>query len=160
MRRSLPLAGAAVLLALVTGCGGGSAGEADSAGNDVDAYCTALEDAQEEFSALDSGDLGGANLDRIFDRMQTLSEQAPPAVADEWKTLDDAIGRMQSGLDDLGLSFQDLSDPQKLAEVDPKKLEEFGQEMQRIGGERFQRAGDRIEKHAQEECGIKLGQQQ
>lgn len=158
MWRSLALAAVTVLLGAVAGCGGGdSTTEGDSGANSAQEYCTALKDAQKEFGALESGDITGANLDRIFNRMQAISDQAPPAVADEWKTIDGAIGQMESGLDDLGLKFQDLSNPQKLKTVDPQKLQEFGKDMQKIGGQKFQQAGDTIEKHAQKECGIKLG---
>jgi hypothetical protein len=156
MLRSLALAAVAVLLGAVAGCGGG--GSTEAGGNSAEQYCSSLRDAQKEFGALESGDVTGTNLDRIFDRMHGIADQAPPAVADEWKTLDGAISQMESGLKDLGLSFKDLSNPKKLQGVDPQKLQQFGQDMQKIGGQRFQQAGNAIEKHAQQECGIKLGQ--
>lgn len=161
MLRSLALTGVALLLGAVAGCSGGSndTGGSESTGaNSTQQYCSALQRAQKEFGALESGDITGANLDKIFDRMHALSGQAPPAVADEWRTLDGAITQMESGLKDLGLSFGDLSDPKKLSQVDPQKLQQFGQQMQKIGGRQFEQAGNKIEKHAQQECGIKLGQ--
>jgi hypothetical protein len=154
MLRPIALTAAAVLLGAVAACSGGSTTEASG----TQEYCNALKDAQKEFGALESGDMTGANLTRIFDRMHGLAEQAPPPIADEWKTLDGAIARMESGLSDLGLSFGDLSDPKKLAQVDPQKLQQFGQEMQQLGGAQFEQAGNAIEKHAKQECGIKLGQ--
>lgn len=161
MMRTLGLTGAAVLLAAVPGCGGGdSATEADSGGGAAGAeqYCSSLQKAQQEFGALSSGQLSGANLDRIFDRMHTIADLAPQPVADEWDTLDRGISQMQTGLQELGLRFEDLSDPSKLQSVDPQKLRKFGQDMEKVGGQKFQRAGDTIEKHARTECGIKLSQ--
>ncbi|MDQ4007576.1 MAG: hypothetical protein M3211_05730 [Actinomycetota bacterium] len=160
MLRPVALTGAALMLVVAAGCSGGGDATTEAGGGDTQAYCSQLKDAQQEFGALESGDMTGANLDKIFDRMHTLSEQAPPAVDQEWQTLDDAISQMESGLAELGLEFGDLTNPKKLQGVDPQKLEKFGQEMQKIGGQKFQRAGDAIEKHAKTECGIKLGQPQ
>jgi hypothetical protein len=145
---------AALLLVAATACGGGGSASEASAED----YCKSLKSAQQEFAALESGQVTGANLDKIFERMHNLAEQAPAPVADDWRTLDDGISKMQAGLEDLGLSFGDLSDPQKLQDVNPRKLQQFGQEMQELGGQEFQRAGDAIERHAKQECDIKLGQ--
>jgi hypothetical protein len=142
----------ALLLAAVAGCGGGDT-ESQAGSED---YCRSLKSAQQEFGALESGQLSGANLDKIFNRMHSLADQAPEPVADDWQKLDDGISKMQSGLKDLGLSFGDLSDPEKLQDVDPQKLQKFGQEMQKIGGQQFQQAGEAIERHAKQECGIDL----
>ena len=154
MLRPLALTAVAVLLGAVAACGGGSSTDADG----TQQYCAALKDAQQEFGALESGEMTGANLTRIFDRMHSLADQAPAPVADEWKTLDGAISEVESGLAGLGFSFEDLSDPRKLQDIDPQKLARFSQRMQQIGGQEFQQAGDTIEKHAKQVCGIKLGQ--
>ena len=156
MLRPIALTAVAVLLGAVAACGGGSTTGSEATGTQE--YCAALKDAQKEFGALESGDMTGANLTRIFDRMHTLAEQAPEPVADEWKTLDGAISQMESGLAGLGISFEDLSDPSKLQDIDPQKLARFSQQMQKIGGQKFDQAGNVIEKHAKQECGIKLGQ--
>jgi hypothetical protein len=154
MFRSLALAGATLLLGTTVACGG----SADQAGSQADTqeYCDALRSAQKEFGAIDSGDITPANLDRILDRIHTLAEQAPQPVADDWKQMDGAFSRLQGGLDDLGLSFDDLSDPRKLAQVDPQKLQRFGQQMQQLGGQRLDRAGNAIEKHAKQVCHLDL----
>jgi hypothetical protein len=163
MVRSLALTGAAVLLSAVAGCGGGGdssdqADQADSGGASPEQYCSALRNTQEEFGALNSGQLTGQNVQRIFDRIHGIADQAPPEISQEWRTLDGAIGQMESGLQDLGLGFEDLQDPQKLADVDPKQLQQFGQEMQKLSGQKFERAGNRIEQHAKQECNIDLSQ--
>ena len=156
MLRSLALAGASLLLGTTVACSGAST---DQAGSDAGTqqYCDSLKSAQKEFGAINSGDVTPGNLDRILDRMHSLSQQAPAPVADDWRKLDGAIGRLQGGLDDLGLSFKDLSDPKKLAQVDPQQLQEFGRQTQQLGGQQFERAGDAIEKHAKQVCHINLG---
>lgn len=151
MVRSIALAGAAVLLGALAGCGGDSGTEAAS----TDAYCTELKDVQKEFDALGSGDINGANLGKAFDRMQELADQAPEAVAADWAKIDSALSEMESGLKDLGIGFDDITNPQKLQDVDPTKLQEFGQKMQKFAGKEFDQAGQAIQQHARQECGIK-----
>jgi hypothetical protein len=157
MLRSLALTGVAVLLGAVAGCsGGGSSDQAADSGGSTEQYCSSLRSAQQEFGALNSGQLTGSNVQRIFDRIHSIADQAPPEIAKEWQTLDGAIGQMESGLQDLGLGFEDLQDPQKLADVDPKQLQKFGEEMQKLSGPQFERAGNQIEQHAKQECNIDL----
>ena len=156
MLRSLAVAGTALLLGTTVACSGAST---DQAGSDAGTkqYCNSLKSAQQEFGAINRGDVTPGNLDRILDRMHSLSQQAPAPVADDWKKLDGAISQLQGGLDDLGLSFKDLSDPKKLAQVDPQKLQEFGRRMQQLAGQQFEKAGNAIEKHAKQVCHINLG---
>jgi hypothetical protein len=155
MFRSLALAGATLLLGAAAACGGGSTDQAGSEA-DTQAYCKALESTQKEFGSIDSGTVNPANLDRLLDRIHTLAGQAPRPVADDWKMLDGAFTRLRGGLDDLGLSFKDLSDPSKLAEADPQKLQRFGRQMQQLGGQQFDKAGNAIERHAKQVCHINL----
>ncbi|MGH3367726.1 MAG: hypothetical protein ACRDOY_11025 [Nocardioidaceae bacterium] len=150
MVRSLALAGAAVLLGALAGCGDGGT-EASS----TDAYCSELKSVQKEFDALGSGNINGANLDKAFDRMQELADQAPEAVADDWAKIDNALTQMEAGLKDLGIGFEDITNPEKLQDVDPAKLQEFGAKMQKFAGKEFDAAGKNIQRHAKQECGIK-----
>ena len=156
MLRPIALAAATLLLGTTAACGGGST---DQAGSDTGTqqYCSELRSAQKEFGAIGSGDVTPGNLDKILDRMHGLSQQAPPAVADDWRKLDGAISSLRDGLDNLGLGFKDLSDPQKLAQVDPQKLQQFGRQMQQLGGQQFDQAGKAIEKHAKQVCHLDLG---
>jgi hypothetical protein len=155
MLRPIALAAATLLLGTTAACGGSSDQASSDAGTQQ--YCAALRSAQKEFGAINSGDVTPANLDKILDRMHSLSEQAPPAVADDWQKLDGAISRLRSGLENLGLSFKDLSDPRKLAQVDPQKLQQFGKQMQQLGGQQFDQAGKAIEQHAKQVCHLNLG---
>lgn len=154
MVRSLALTAAAVLLGLLAGCGGGdSATEANSTQD----YCEGLRNAQKEFRALESGDPSKVNLNDAFGRLQDLADQAPPAVADEWAALDNAISGMDKALEDAGLGFNDLTNPESLQELDPQKAQELARKAQQLGGQQFEKASRAIEKHARTECNIKLG---
>jgi Skp family chaperone for outer membrane proteins len=154
MVRSLALTAAAVLLGLLAGCGGGdSATEANSTQD----YCEGLRNAQKEFRALESGDPSKVNLNDAFGRLQDLADQAPPAVADEWAALDNAISGMDKALEDAGLGFNDLTNPESLQELDPQKAQELARKAQQLGGRQFEKASRAIEKHARTECNIKLG---
>lgn len=159
MLRSIARAAAAVLLCAsgVTACGGDATDSTDAAdGAGVQAYCNTLRDAQQEFGAVQRGDLASADLDEVVDRVDQLTRQAPDRVAKQWRTLDRGMGRLKSGLDDLGLSVADLADPEKLADVDPQKLDAFSDDVRAIGGREFQRAGRVIARHAQSACGIRV----
>jgi hypothetical protein len=154
MVRSLALTAAAVLLGVLAGCGGGdSATEANSTQD----YCEGLRNAQKEFRALESGDPSKVNLNDAFGRLQDLADQAPPAVADEWAALDNAISGMDKALEDAGLGFNDLTNPESLQELDPQKAQELARKAQQLGGQQFEKASRAIEKHARTECNIKLG---
>jgi len=153
MVRSLALTGAAVLLGVLAGCGGGdSATEANSTKD----YCEGLRNVQKEFRALESGDPSKVNLDDAFGRLQDLADQAPPAVADEWAALDNAISGMDRALEDAGLGFNDLN-RESLQNLDPQKARELGRKAQQFGGQQLEKASRAIEKHARTECNIKLG---
>lgn len=151
MLRALALAGAVVLLGTVTACSSDSAGD----GASTEAYCQELQDTQQEFASLESGNVSGANLERVFTRMQELADIAPPAVSEEWATMDRAINELEKGLEDLGIGFTDLTDPSKLAEIDPQKAQELGEKFKRISSGEFDKAGKAIQRHARQECGIK-----
>jgi hypothetical protein len=154
MVRSLALTAVAVLLGVLAGCGGGdSATEANSTQD----YCEGLRNAQKEFRALESGDPSKVDLDDAFGRLQDLADQAPPAVADEWAALDNAISGMDKALEDAGLGFNDLTNPKSLQELDPQKARELGRKAQQFGGQQFEKASRAIEKHARTECNVKLG---
>lgn len=157
MRRSLALAGAALLLGTlgtVAGCSGGSSSESDA--NSTKQYCSALKKTRTEFQALSSGNLTGATLGQAFNRLQALADQAPKPVADDWATIDDAITQMETGLKSLGLTFSDLSSQKKLSQVDPQKLRQLGQKLQKLGDKQFQQAGQTIQQHAKKTCGVDL----
>jgi hypothetical protein len=150
MRRALALAGATLMLGGLTACGGDESGQASTA-----EYCASVKAAQQELKTLQSGD--PRNLEKAFSRIQDLADQAPPAVADEWRALDGALTGFEDALKKAGLGFGDLADPQSLQTLDPQQVRELGAQAQRLGAEKLAAANRAIQQHAQKACGIRLG---
>ncbi|MDP9444889.1 MAG: hypothetical protein M3P83_11310 [Actinomycetota bacterium] len=144
MRRSLALAGTVLVLGSLAGCGG----------NETEAYCDSLRDAQREFRALEENQL--PRVGEALDRIQELGDQAPDAVSDEWQTLNGAIDELRGAVDDLGIELSDLGNPEALRDLDQQQLREFGERLQDIGSAEVQQASERIADHAQKQCGIDL----
>jgi len=135
---------AAVLGAgLLAGCGG----------SDTEAYCSSLEDAQDSFS----GDVDPANFGDLTDQVEEIVDEAPDDVKGDWEKLQGALDDFESALDDAGLSVDDLSDPEALADVDPEDAAKI-QEVANSMGTDFEDASNNIEKHAKDECDIDLGE--
>lgn len=157
-------AGAALGLALLTGCGGDGDGGGDGGGDAAsgDDYCTTLEEARDEIEALDTGD--AAALARVRELAGELEQDAPSEVQDEWALLNDAFEQIDAALGKSGLDMEDLPELQsgQLPEgVDQQQLQQAMQELSRVMqglGEEFQTAGDTITQHAKDECDIDLDQ--
>jgi len=151
VRHKLVLLAAATLLSgVLTGCGGGDSEATDS-------YCDSLKDAKADIETLDAGDV--AKFDEAFKTIHDLADEAPDEVKDDWEVLDGALSDMETALNDAGLKLSDLEGLQsgQLPEgVDQAKLAALGQKMQDIASDEVQKAGDNIDKHAEDECGIKL----
>lgn len=143
------LAALALAAGVLTGCASGSS-----------AYCDELESNAEFFQGLDSGDVDPSEFGQVFDRFGELAEQAPEEVAGDWEVLDSALQRFEDGLDEAGLDPADLEglgSGQLPEGVDPQALQELATTAQELDTEEFSEAGDNIEAHAEEECGVDLG---
>jgi hypothetical protein len=150
MKRSLALAGAAMLVGILGGCGDGESA--------TESYCAAVEDAKAEFDSIEAGDF--AKIDNALDRMQTLGEQAPEEVKDEWETFNSTIDELRTGLDEAGVSLEDLgalSEGEMPEGVDQQKLMELATRMRNLSSGEMREAADGIEQHAKEECDVDLG---
>lgn len=149
MKKSLGLTAAmALAAATLSACGGGT-----------EEYCNSLEDAEAEFSAIDEGDLG--NFGDAIDRMREIGADAPDEVADDWEVLTGALDDMEQALDDAGLTFDDLGTLSTTGElpegVDPSALTGLQEQLGSLDSDETNAAGDAIDAHAEEECGITLG---
>ncbi len=148
MKQRLVLAAVAALCASVlTACGGGTK-----------AYCDDLRDANKDFSSLDNADF--SKFDEAISRMHKLADEAPDAVADDWKVLDGALNDLQAALKKAGLTTDDLakmSSGQMPENFDMSKLEQLQQDMSSLGDAKFEDASNAIEKHAKDECNVDLG---
>jgi hypothetical protein len=149
VRRALALAGATAMLGGLTACGGGSEQTT------TEQYCASVKTAQQELKTLRGGN--PSNVQKAFDRMQDLADQAPPAVADEWRTLDGAFTGVEQALQKAGLGFGDLADPQSLRSLAPQQARELTEQAQRLGAQKFATASQAIQQHAQKACGVRLG---
>ena len=147
MKITTALVSAVFVGGALAGCGGGGG-----------AYCDSLKEANSDFKTLDDGDFG--QMDKAFDRMQSLADEAPPEIEKEWKILDSAITDMREALDNAGISFADLGKIQT-GEMpdgfDESKMTALAAEMQKVGSQEFQDASTTIEKHAKSECKVDLG---
>jgi len=158
MVRSRALASVVLVAGVLAGCGDGE----EEARTATENYCEALRDADEEFSALSGEAPDPARLEGALDRLGELAEQAPDEVQAEWEVLDNAISEVRQGLEDAGVSFEDLEqlsdNPTELPEdVDPGKLMELGRKVQEMSSQEFRDASDRIRRHAKRECDVDLG---
>jgi hypothetical protein len=141
-RRAGTLLATGLAALLLTGCGG----------DDTEAYCDALGDAQEAFTGAADPAVVGAMASQVDE----LTELAPDEVEDEWVTLRDALGEFESALQDAGLGFDDLDDAEALAGMAPEAVATL-QEVATRMGTALTEATDGIEAHAEETCGLQLG---
>lgn len=156
MKRVGALVAASVLGGgLLCACGGDGGSDADAGGD----YCSTLADAQEEFAALEQGDVKAFN--RFREVAGELEQQAPEEVADDWKVVNTAFDDLEQKLSDAGITFDDLegiSSGQLPEGVTREDLLQLNQDLQDFSTEGRQEAGQAIQDHARTECDIDLQQ--
>jgi hypothetical protein len=157
MRTRTPalLSALALGASLLAGCGGG---------NSTDTYCKELKTAKADFSGLSSSTPDFNKFDQIISTFHKLAKDAPSEVKPDWETLDGALTTLQKDLADAGLSMKDLGPiskgqlpagmtQQQLQALAPKLQLAFG----KLENDKFQKASDKIEKHAKTTCKVDLG---
>ena len=152
LSRPTALLGAGLLAAslTLTGC----------SGNSTEAYCESLDDAKADIDALDAGD--PTAFASAFEKIREVAEEAPKEVEDDWDVLLSGVDDIESAFADAGLELDQLGDVMTgdIPEgVDMEKLSGLGETLQDIDGEEFNDATEAIEEHAEEECGITLGEE-
>ena len=154
MRATAIVSSVLLSASLVAGCGG-DGGSSSGSG----AYCKDLKAAKADFDTFNSSSPDFEKLDDAFQTMHDLSDGAPPEVADEWKTLDGALTSMEKTLADAGLEVSDLG---ALATgglpegVTAEEMQSLFPKLQELSSEKVEKAGDKIQKHAKDECGVDL----
>jgi hypothetical protein len=146
------VAAAALGLSLLTACGGDSGDKAG--GGD---YCTDLKSAKKKVDALKGGDL--KDIQKTVDTMHKLADEAPGEIKDDWKTLVDGVDKLVAALKKAGLDDADMATLQsgQIPDgVDMSALQELMTEIQSLNTDAFQKAGDNINKHAKDKCGVDL----
>lgn len=113
-------------------------------------YCDLLRDAADSFETLDPTD-----FEATVATFREIAAAAPSEVSAEWGQLVGVLDEFTSALDEAGLSFEDFSDPDALATLDPETLERIGSLAEGLD-EGMEASTDTIEKHALSECGVDL----
>lgn len=152
MKRNLATASVSVLLAgLLTACGG------SGGGNDTDAYCDSFKSAKDAMSQLQGAT--GTDLEKAFDQIDELADEAPEAVEADWQKIEDAVDAIEDALDEAGVKLSDLD---KIAQgeipegLDIAKLQGVTEDLQKLSTDDLRKAGENIAQHAKDECGIDL----
>lgn len=137
----------AVLLAALSGCGGGDGPDSD--------YCKDLETAAPKFAALRTNDT--AQLEDVFKASHQLADEAPGAVKDDWAVLDNGMTDIEKALKDAGVKFSDFAQLQqgKIPEgVDVEKLQGLPAKFQKLDSPAFDKASKNIGQHAKDVCKV------
>jgi hypothetical protein len=146
------VAAAALGLCLLTACGSDNGDKAG--GGD---YCKDLKAAKKKVDALKGGDLKG--IDETVDTMHELADEAPSEIKDDWKVLVDGVDKIVAAIKKAGLSDEDMATLQsgQIPDgVDMAALQSLMTEIQSLDTDEFQKAGDDINKHAKDKCGVDL----
>ena len=159
MRTTVILSSVVLAASLVAGCGSSDDGKSASGGG----YCKDLKSAKDTFDSLDSNSPNLDKLDDAFKTLHKLADEAPSAVDDDWKTLDDALTSMEKALSDAGLKASDLTKITAGQLPDGMTAEELQAAVPKLqtafsgmDTEKVKSATDAIEKHAKSECHVSL----
>jgi hypothetical protein len=140
-------------LGLLAGCGDDE-GSAQGTGD----YCADLDAVQKDLSSASGGELG--DLEGILDKLETLKDEAPEAIADDWDTLYTAYAKIVKTYQDAGFSAEDMAavqNGQVPDGVDQQALLEVSSTIADIGKDpALQSAVADIQKHAEDECDLTL----
>lgn len=153
MKRILSAVAAAALgLCLLTACGDDNGGSAS--GGD---YCGDLKAAKKDVDAIKGGDL--KDIENTVDTMHDLADEAPSEIKDDWKTLVEGVDKLLAAIKKAGLDDKDmatLQSGQMPDGVDMTALQELMTEIQALNTDEFKKAGENINKHAKDTCGVDL----
>jgi hypothetical protein len=146
------VAAAALGLALLSACGDEDGG---SASGD---FCADLEAIQKELSSVSGGD--ASDLETLLDKVEELKDEAPEEVAEDWELLFEAFEKIVQAFQDAGLSPEDIQaiqNGQIPDGVDQQALTDAYAALQELASDsELTEAGENINKHAMEECGVDL----
>jgi len=144
---------------VLTGCGGGDDGDADTAATDTETYCTQLEADQKYFKAFSSGDVDPGQLGDAISKFHDLADVAPDDVAPDWDVLDGALSEVERALAEAGITTEDLAGLQSgdiPKGVNMAKLAALAPKLQKLNSPELQEAAKGIQTHAKKECGVTL----
>jgi hypothetical protein len=157
MRKPALLAGLALTVSVLTGCGGGD--NADTGATDTETYCAQLKTDKKYFDAFSGGDVDPGQLGDAVSRIHDLADAAPEDIAPDWGVLDGALSELERALAEAGISTDDLAGLQKgqlPKGVDMAKLTKILPKVQALNSQELQDAATSIRTHAKDECGVTL----
>ncbi|MBA2574148.1 MAG: hypothetical protein H0V02_05075 [Nocardioidaceae bacterium] len=121
----------------------------EPADGDDAAYCAELTELQSRFTEFNTGNVTNEQLASMVSGLADLQEVAPDDVSGDVDTLVTGFGSLQSVLDDLGLTFEELQDPAVLQEQAPEWTPEQLKSLRNLDKElnnaKFQGAGDALD---------------
>jgi hypothetical protein len=123
---------------------------------DEAAYCDAYRQGQEQLSNFDVTSVDSAQFDALQQEVERIKELAPPQVADDWETIDEALEEFESILDDADLTADDLGDVasgQIPEGLDPDELLELSTRLREFTSRTdFAAAGRAVNDDAETRC--------
>lgn len=125
-------------------------------------YCETLKDSRAEFSDLDITTLNEKEFNKLITRFDTLEQQAPAEVADDWATVGGQLDEFNRLLAQAGIGLDDIKTLQKgklPKGADLAKIQKLGPKLQKLiqdGG--LEDAKQAIQDNAETECDLTLGE--
>ena len=139
-RTSAGIAGAAILLATLAGCGQSE-------------YCKAVEDNRVALNSLGEKRTNAAYLSYAR-ALRAVANQAPPKVRKDWIKLADVTGDVVKAQRQAGISLEDMLDEDKITTVPPEKLKLLNDAYEAFNNTQNERKA--VVKNAKDECEITL----
>jgi len=129
---------------LMTGCA-----------DDRERYCGAVEEHQQELSEQVAG---GEPADLISGLavLQSLADEAPEDIQDEWAILIERVTALRDALDEAGVDPAAYDAEQPPADLGASDRERIEQAARDLGSEQTQRALADLEQQALDVCGTPL----
>ncbi|HJR89603.1 MAG TPA: hypothetical protein VJ782_05530 [Aeromicrobium sp.] len=139
-RAAAGLAGGAILLATLAGCG-----ESE--------YCKAVEENQVALNSLGEKRTNAAYLSyaRAF---RTVAKVAPPTIRKDWIKLADVTSNVVTAQRKAGISLEDMLVEDKITKVPPDKLELLNDAYEAFNNTQDERKA--VVKNVKDECEITL----
>jgi hypothetical protein len=137
----------AVLIAVLTGCGGGDGANSD--------YCKDLETAQPTLSSLKSE--GAGQLQDVFKVTHELAREAPRDIKDDWAAFEQAITKIEEAFKAAGIGPKELVQLQKGEIPDGVKVEKLQglpAKFQALDSPEIAKAQKAIRAHAKDVCKV------
>jgi hypothetical protein len=122
-------------------------------------YCADLKSAKNTVEVLGAASLSQDSFDQLSDVLHIVGDEAPHSVADDWKTLGDALDSISHALQTAGITFDDLDKIGQpgVPKVDRVNLRTLTHALNSLRGPGIARAQTVINLEVKSDCGFALG---